>query len=149
MSRWRQPYVLARLALGGVFVLASLDKIIHPQAFAEMIYNYQLLPGRAINLTAVVLPWLELILGLLLIIGRAMPGAVGLANLLLAAFFGALMFNLARGLNVHCGCFSTKPTGDPATWWYVIRDTGFLILGGYLLLKTSAGQRISGSREIR
>ena len=129
-------YTVARLALGVIFLVASLDKIMHPQAFSEMIYNYQLLPDRVINLAALVLPWMELVLGLLLILGRALPGSVVLSNLLLLAFFGALMFNLARGLNIHCGCFSTDPSGDPATWWYVTRDSGFLVLGGYLFLKT-------------
>jgi len=129
-------YSVARLALGVIFLAASLDKIIHPQAFSEMIYNYQLLPDKVINLAALILPWIELVLGLLLILGRALPGAVVLSNLLLLAFFGALMFNLARRLNIHCGCFSTDPSGDPATWWYVTRDTRFMVLGGYLFLKT-------------
>jgi hypothetical protein len=57
------------------------------------------------------------------------------------------MFNLARGLNIHCGCFSTEPSGDPATWWYVIRDTGFLVLGGYLFLKTLTDKTSTAPRK--
>ncbi len=136
MARLPRPDTLARLILGGIFIYASLDKILQPEAFAEMIYNYQLLPARLINLLAVILPWVELILGALLLLGRALPGAVALANLLLLIFFGALMFNLARGLNVHCGCFTVNPTGDPATWWYVFRDAVFLMVGAYLWWKT-------------
>lgn len=48
--------LVVRLFLGAVFVYASLDKILHPQAFAEMVYNYQLLPDVLINLTAIILP---------------------------------------------------------------------------------------------
>ena len=59
-------------------------------------------------------------------------GTVVLANLLFLAFFGSLLFNLARGLNIHCGCFSSSTQGDPLTTWYVIRDGVFLLLGGYL-----------------
>ncbi|MBW1711566.1 MAG: DoxX family membrane protein [Deltaproteobacteria bacterium] len=140
-------YLAARLALGGIFIAASLGKIVDPRAFAEMVYNYQLLPDEAVNLAALLLPWVELLLGLLLIVGRALPGAVFLSNLLLLAFFGALMFNLARGLNIHCGCFSTDPSGDPATWWYIIRDTGFLVLGGYLFLKTFTGKTLTAPRK--
>lgn len=125
----------ARLLLGVIFIAASIDKIWHPGAFAEAVHNYQLLPEAAINLTAIVLPWLELVLGALLILGIWLPGAVLLANVLLVCFFSALLFNIARGLDVHCGCFTTSAEGDPATTWYVIRDASFLIVGGFLFYK--------------
>jgi cobalt-zinc-cadmium efflux system protein len=124
-----------RLILGAVFVLASVDKIIHPAAFAQAIYNYQILPDALINLTAIILPWLELLLGILLISGLWLPGAAVLVNLLLLAFFGALVFNVARGLDVHCGCFTASTEGTPATTWYLIRDTVFLVLGCVLSFK--------------
>lgn len=125
----------ARLLLGVIFIAASIDKIWHPAAFAEAVHNYQVLPDAAVNLTAIVLPWLELVLGALLILGTWLPGAVLLANVLLVAFFSALLFNMVRGLDVHCGCFTTSAEGDPATTWYLIRDAGFLILGGFLFYK--------------
>lgn len=136
-----------RLLLGAIFVVASIDKIWHPAPFAQAVYNYQILPDAAVNLTAIILPGLELALGLLLVFGLWLPGAVLLANLLLAAFFGALLFNIARGLNVHCGCFTTSTEGDPATTWYLIRDSSFLILGGYLFYKELiAGKAVSSEQ---
>jgi len=60
-----------------------------------------------------------------------LPGAVSLANLLLISFFGALLFNLARGLDVYCGCFGTSTHGSPTMLWYVLRDGLFLLLGAY------------------
>jgi len=125
----------ARLALGGIFLIASLDKLYHPAAFAQTIYNYQILPESLINLTAMVLPPLELLLGVFLIFGIWLPGAVFLANGLLIVFWGTLLFNMARGLNVHCGCFSTSSQGDPNTLLYVVRDSAFLLLGAYLFFK--------------
>lgn len=122
-----------RLILGAIFITAAADKIFNPAAFAKMIFNYQLLPGFLINLSAIILPWLELALGLSLMIGLWLPGAVVLVNVLLLAFLGSLVFNLARGLNIHCGCFSTAATGEPATLWYLFRDSAFLLMGGYLL----------------
>ena len=82
----RVPVLLVRWVLGGIFAFASIDKILHPQSFAELIYNYQILPGAWINLTALMLPWLELLLGLLLIFGKWLRPAVILTNLLLVAF---------------------------------------------------------------
>lgn len=131
----RVPFLLVRWVLGGIFAFASLDKILHPQAFAEMINNYQILPGAWINLAALVMPWLELLLGVLLIFGWWLRPAVILSNVLLVSFFGSLVYNLARGLDIHCGCFSTSTKGDPAQLWYVIRDSGFLMMGAYLFFK--------------
>jgi hypothetical protein len=49
--------LVLRIVLGCVFIYASLDKIRHPDLFAEAVYNYQLLPEVAINLWAIWLPW--------------------------------------------------------------------------------------------
>ena len=123
----------ARFILGGVFVYASFDKILHPAAFAEAVYNYQILPDKLINLTAIVLPCLELVLGIFLIINLWMPGTVVMSNLLLMMFIGALLFNMARGLNINCGCFSTTAVESSMNVLTVLRDTSFLAISGYLL----------------
>ncbi|MEN6485466.1 MAG: cation diffusion facilitator family transporter [Syntrophobacteraceae bacterium] len=137
ISFFRKPIRFwLRLALGAVFIAASVDKIVHPAAFAKIIYNYQLLPDSLINIAAIVLPWLELTLGTLLICGVWLPGAVVLTNLLLAAFFASLVFNVFRGINVHCGCFSTAAAGDPTIAWYMVRDSVFLSAGIALLYET-------------
>ena len=129
----RMPLLFwVRLLVGAIFLAASIDKILDPGAFAQVVYNYQILPDSLINVTAIVLPSLELVLGSLLILGRWLPGTVALANLLFLAFFSSLLFNLARGLDVHCGCFSSSTQGNPTTIWYLVRDAIFLLLGGYL-----------------
>lgn len=126
----KRPLLLClRLATGTIFIAASIDKIIHPAAFAQIVYNYQVLPNGMINPIAIVLPWIELAMGVLLLAGIWLPGAALLSVCLFLTFFGTLVFNLARGLNVHCGCFTTSPADSPQTTWYVIRDSLFLILG--------------------
>lgn len=141
----KTPEFWARLVLGVIFLIASADKIYHPADFAQAIYKYQILPDSLINVTAIILPWLELLLGLCLIIGLWLPGAVTLVNVLLLTFFGALLFNLARGLDVHCGCFSTSAKGDPATVGYLIRDAVFLLMGGYLFFKVVLSRRLNAA----
>jgi uncharacterized membrane protein YphA (DoxX/SURF4 family) len=123
----------ARFILGGVFVYASFDKILHPAAFSEAVYNYQILPDELINLTAIVLPCLELVLGIFLIINFWMPGTVVMCNLLLTTYIVALLFNMARGLNINCGCFSITPVESSMNVLTVLRDTSFLAIAGYLL----------------
>ena len=128
-------FFCGRLLLGIIFILASVDKILHPAAFAQVVHNYQILPNELINLSAITLPWLELVLGFLLVSGLLFSGSIILGNLLLATFLGALVFNIARGLDIHCGCFSTNMAGNPATTWYLFRDSALLSLGMYLLFR--------------
>jgi uncharacterized membrane protein YphA (DoxX/SURF4 family) len=99
-----------RLLLGAVFLYASYDKILNPEAFAQAVYNYQILPDAVVNLTALALPWLELLLGLCLVTGVWLPGATVTSAGLLLIFIAALVFNQVRGLDIHCGCFSTETT---------------------------------------
>lgn len=147
-------FLLARLALGSVFLYASADKILHPADFAAAVYNYQILPHGLINLTALFLPWLELFLGVALIAGVWLPGAVLWGNALLWTFFIALLFNQFRGIDVHCGCFSTRPdpSSPPPMAWYLIRDPVFLFIAGYLgfqLFLASGPPRMVHSPTVR
>jgi uncharacterized membrane protein YphA (DoxX/SURF4 family) len=144
--QWKQDgplALLARLILGAVFIYASMDKIAHPAAFAKAVYNYQILPDVLINLTAIILPWLELILGLFLIIGLFREATVYLVTVLLAVFLGAILFNLARGLNIHCGCFTTsmQGTNNAPMVWYVFRDSLFLLPALFLFYRNFRGRR--------
>jgi len=129
----RLARIVARLTLAGIFIYASLDKIAHPAAFAKDVYNYQILPDALINLTALVLPWLELFLGLCLLAGIWLPGAVLTINVLMVVFLAALVFNLSRGLDINCGCFSTGSEAPAmSAGWYLLRDAGFLAVGIFL-----------------
>jgi cobalt-zinc-cadmium efflux system protein len=147
-NAWTRHFALAaRLILGGVFIYASLDKILHPDAFAEVVFNYQLLPSQLINLMALILPWLELILGVLLLSGIWLSGTVLGVNLLMIIFIGALVINTARGLNISCGCFSTETTPSGLSWWVVLRDVFFFSLSGYLLFVTTQVDRLKKQPE--
>ena len=127
-------FLFSRLFLGGVFVYASYDKILHPAAFAEVVYNYQILPEILINSVAVILPWLEVLIGSLLIFGVWMPGTALWSAVLLLSFFGALLFNMARGLDIDCGCFRSSDISEQGApmAWYIIRDFVLLVVAIYL-----------------
>jgi uncharacterized membrane protein YphA (DoxX/SURF4 family) len=131
----------ARLFLGGLWIYASHDKILHPDAFAQVVYNYQVLPDTAINMTAVVLPWFELLLGICLVAGVWISGAAVLSTALLTAFAGTLVFNLYRGIDIECGCFSMQSVGDPANYLTVVRDLSFVAVSVYLMAWYFAGKR--------
>ena len=146
MASTRRPgliFLTSRSLLGAVFLIASYDKILTPEAFAQAVYNYQILPDAAVNLAALILPWLELLLGLCLIAGVWLPGATVLSTGLLGIFIGALVFNQMRGLDIHCGCFSTETTDGPADLGTVARDVGFLAISIYLTVKVFLARSLS------
>ncbi|OIP89171.1 MAG: hypothetical protein AUK55_14920 [Syntrophobacteraceae bacterium CG2_30_61_12] len=134
LARVLQP--AARLLLGAVFIYAAYDKILDPAAFARAIYNYQILPDSVINVTAIVLPWLELLVGAALILGVWQPGAVFLANAMLLFFTAALAFSVACGLDVDCGCFgsSGEAVRQGSMLWSLVRDILLLVPSLYLLI---------------
>jgi uncharacterized membrane protein YphA (DoxX/SURF4 family) len=134
-----------RLILGVIFIYASYDKILNPKAFAQVVYNYQILPDDLINVTAIFLPWLEMLTGVFLIVGFWIPGAAIWCNFLFVVYIGVLCFNLARGLNVNCGCFSTTE-GSSISIKTILWDVAFLALSVYLLffvfIKRTSGSKI-------
>lgn len=120
--------VVLRLILAGVFLYASVDKIQHPQAFASVIRDYRILPDILVNIPAIILPWLELMLGVLLLVGRLREGTLLLVNALLITFWVTLVVNYFRGIDVGCGCFSTTREESSPMLWYIFRDGLFVVL---------------------
>lgn len=123
--------MLIRLILGVIFIVAGAPKILYPTAFAEALFNYQILPDILVNISAIVLPWVEVIVGGMLIVGLWMPGAILIYNTLMMTFISALGYNIYRGLDIHCGCFSPA-SGEAISMETVFRDLLILCLSFYL-----------------
>jgi uncharacterized membrane protein YphA (DoxX/SURF4 family) len=119
----------ARVVLGALFLYAGAIKIMDPMAFALAVYNYHILPAWLVNMTAIILPWVEVVAGTCLVLGLWTPGGALIVSCLLLVFTVALGFNLSRGLDIACGCFSTSPVAEKITWWYLLRDSSLLAAG--------------------
>jgi len=120
---------IVRLIAGGFFVYASLDKIVHPEAFAKIVHNYRVLPGGVINIFAVILPWLELFCGMAIMLGTRVKGAAALLAAMLVVFMVAVSSAIARGIKIDCGCFSTSGEGARKVGMpLLIQDTALLFL---------------------
>ena len=100
--------LIFRLILGIVFIYASYEKILDPVGFSKNIHNYHVTPIAVENLAALIIPWLELIIGILLIVGFFLEGATTITISLLIFFIIILAQAFFRGIDVHCGCFSTN-----------------------------------------
>ena len=121
--------ILCRLVLGGVFIYASLDKIANPAEFAKAIGNYHVLPFGLENLLALFLPWLELLTGILLIVGIMVDGATILIISMNIVFIFAISQALARGISIECGCFSVSTEGGSNIGFQtILRDFVYLIM---------------------
>jgi uncharacterized membrane protein YphA (DoxX/SURF4 family) len=132
-----QPWLtlLARLILGGVLLAAGGLKIGNLQKSAMSVRAYELLPIDLANFFGYVLPWIEIGMGLLLIVGAVVSIMGLLGALIMLAFVVAIAQAWARGLSIDCGCFGGGGEIDPEETKYlstILRDLGFFLLGVYL-----------------
>lgn len=124
------PYVAlsARLLLGFVFVVASIDKVADPNAFAVSVSYYRLVGEPMTLIIATVLPWMELLCGVFLLFGVLMRGSSALVLLMLALFTAGVISGIARGLDISCGCFTRDPNVDKIGWSKVLENVGLIAL---------------------
>jgi uncharacterized membrane protein YphA (DoxX/SURF4 family) len=139
--------MLVRLTVGGMFVYASLYKILDPGSFARSIWFYHMVPGTLINLMAIILPWIELLCGLALVFGVLYRGAVLWANLMTVIFLFALGSAIMRGLSIDCGCFKAGAQATEAAWDSFYFDLGLLVLTLQLLCSRSKRWHLARTRR--
>ena len=103
----RRTIRVSQILIGALFCVAALAKLGDLPAFAEQIHNFRLLPWGLENLSAILLPWIELVAGLALVLGVRPRSGGAVASALMAAFTLAVLIAMARGLDIECGCFGT------------------------------------------
>ena len=128
---------ISRLVLGGVLLAAGLLKYQHLDKSQMAVRAYELLPIAIANVIGIVLPFLEIGMGLLLILGAG-TRIVGLAGaVLMLIFVIGISQAWARGLSIDCGCFGGGGQVAPGTANYLpelLRDAGLAALGIYLFI---------------
>jgi uncharacterized membrane protein YphA (DoxX/SURF4 family) len=137
IQRWL-PWMglLARLVVGGVWIAAGLIKLPDPAESVRAVRAYRLLPEATVHAVGYGLPFLEIIVGLLLVLGLGTRIAAGLSSLVFVLFIIGISSAWARGLQIDCGCFGGGGYAADATSkypWEIARDVG-LLLGSVLLV---------------
>jgi uncharacterized membrane protein YphA (DoxX/SURF4 family) len=129
-----------RWLLSVVLVWAALSKIANLNEFYLDISAYRLpLPDALLRLTTMVLPWLELLCGVLLVAGTARSAALIWAAVLFAVFVVATGQAWARGLDISCGCMKLNFLGESAgkilesVWFAFLRAIVLLGMAVFLL----------------
>lgn len=97
--------LVLRLVVGVVLVVAGWLKIDNLAESRAATRAYELLPQEVANFVGSLLPFVEVALGVLLILGLLTRASALGAAILMLAFTGAVASAWARGLTIDCGCF--------------------------------------------
>lgn len=134
---------IGRLVLGGIFVYAGYSKILLPNLipwplfalkfslstnlsnFANQVASYELLSPGGVNFVSHTLPFTEIVLGLLLLIGWRLRIWATVVTFIMLGFLTVVTRAYLLHMNINCGCFATP---EPLTIKTVFRDGAFAAL---------------------
>ena len=126
--------VPVRIYLGLVFVLASLYKIAEPYDFALSVATYQIAPLYLINIFSIILPWLELVVGIFFIVGFWTKENAFLILGMMILFIITLSIALSSGHEMTCGCFASQEAVDDIGFHTLFRDIFWVLLALFTLV---------------
>ncbi|MGH3566232.1 MAG: MauE/DoxX family redox-associated membrane protein [Pseudonocardia sp.] len=129
---------LARIGLAAVWLISGGLKALDPDQTYVAVRAYEVLPAAGVEVVAAVLPWLEITLGLLLLVGFGTRAVAAISAALLLVFIAGVVQAWTRGLSIDCGCFGGGGPVEPGETAYVpelLRDVGFGLLAGWLLVR--------------
>ncbi|MEU7906966.1 MauE/DoxX family redox-associated membrane protein [Actinoplanes sp. NPDC049118] len=138
----------ARLGLAAVWLVAGFRKVGDLAGSGRSVNAYEIFPYEVAKIIGAALPFLEITLGLLLLVGLAVRLSAGISAALLLIFIAGISWAWARGLQIDCGCFSqggTLSAGQtPKYALDIARDVVFLVLAGVLLWRPRTRYSIDG-----
>ncbi|RZS32172.1 methylamine utilization protein MauE [Herbihabitans rhizosphaerae] len=129
---------LVRLGLAAVWLISGWLKVIDLNQSYVAVEAYDLLPAGAVSLVSAGLPFLELALGVLVLLGLGTRVVAVASAVVLLGLIAAVSQAWARGLTIDCGCFGGGGAVAPGETQYpqeVARDIGFLLLAAWLIVR--------------
>lgn len=130
--------LVARLLLGGVLLVAGGLKVGNPLGSARAVQGYDVMPFEVAEYIGYALPWIEVVFGLLLVLGLFTRTSSLLGTLLMVAFVLGITQAWVRGLTIDCGCFGGGGQVDANETEYgreIARDLGLALCGVWLLVR--------------
>jgi uncharacterized membrane protein YphA (DoxX/SURF4 family) len=116
--------VVVRVAAAAIWLFTGIAKITGGlETFREAVDRYQLLPHFLVAPFAYTLPFVEVLVGLYLLLGLLTRVAGGVACVLMVMFLIAIGQAWARGLVIDCGCAGVALQEKVGPWAFV-RDLG-------------------------
>lgn len=122
-----------RIFLGGIFLYSGYTKIENPLQFAAAVEGYQLLSPGLVLWVVKILPWLEIVLGGVLLLGFKIRYTAALAASLLLFFTLIMLATYLQGIETDCGCFGVGERVSPFT---LVRDSLFILPALFLVVQS-------------
>jgi uncharacterized membrane protein YphA (DoxX/SURF4 family) len=140
VSSWVR--LAARLLLAGVWLVAGGSKVGDLAASVRAVHAYDILPYDASRVVGATLPFIEIAVGLLLLVGFATRLAAAVSAGLMAMFVAGIASAWARGLRIDCGCFGgggeLAADQSPSYGWEITRDVALLAVALYLVFRPTS-----------
>jgi uncharacterized membrane protein YphA (DoxX/SURF4 family) len=130
---------VVRIALAIIFLISGGVKAADSDQTWVAVQAYQLLPKDGVGVVAGILPWFELALGVLLLIGLGVRICAVISAAVFIGFIAAVSQAWARGLSIDCGCFGGGGAVAPDQTSYgmeLLRDAGFVVMAVWLAVKS-------------
>jgi uncharacterized membrane protein YphA (DoxX/SURF4 family) len=134
---------LGRLLLGGIFLYAGFSKIALPNKFywplpmlkfsiaanlsnfGYQVASYKMLSTDGVNFVSHVLPFAEVALGLLLLIGWRLRIWATIVSLFMLMFLTVVTRAYLLHMDINCGCFATP---EPVSLKKILEDSSMALL---------------------
>jgi uncharacterized membrane protein YphA (DoxX/SURF4 family) len=113
-----------RIVIGLLFIYSSISKYSDLSQFGDVVLKYNIIEEFFVPYLAILLPGVELIIGLMLVAGFRIKSAGFVSAALMVIFIVAISINFYRGENFDCGCFETSWMGIESTigWPILVRN---------------------------
>ena len=134
---------IGRLVLGAILVYAGFAKLLLPNThlwpyfflkfsvatnlamFQQQVESYKMLRPEAAGFLAHSLPFAEIVIGLMLLIGWRLRIWATLVTLIMVGFLAVVTRAYLLHMDINCGCFGTP---EKLTGMTVVRDAAFSAL---------------------
>jgi uncharacterized membrane protein YphA (DoxX/SURF4 family) len=129
---------VVRLGLAAVWLTSGILKAVDPDQTFVAVRAYDVLPMAGVEIVAAILPWFEIALGVLILIGAGLRLVAALSAALLLMFIAGVVQAWARGLSIDCGCFGgggAVAAGQTAYVQELLRDIGFIVLAAWMIVR--------------
>jgi uncharacterized membrane protein YphA (DoxX/SURF4 family) len=132
--RNRYLSLVFRIALGVVFIVSGSGKLPEGAAFVDQVEEANILPHALARAYGTALPYVEIAIGALLILGLLTRFAAGIGGLTALSFIIGNSTRLYRGLYGECGCFGSIASLQFTTREALIIDCVLLIMAIQILI---------------
>ncbi len=100
-----------RVFLGLMLLWSGVIKALDTEVFGALIMRYRIIPDILVPYPAIVIPYLEIVLGLFIVAGYKIRAAASISVLMMIFYAFALSVNLVRGETFDCGCLHLDMIG--------------------------------------